>query len=58
MSRFSAFDANTRVQSQEELLRIKEQNRKVFLFVVHSLDEAIYLAFKIIFCLPKKQIIK
>jgi len=46
---------NRRVQSQEELLRIKEQNRKAFLFVVHSMDEAIYLAFKIILCLPKKQ---
>lgn len=45
---FGALDAHTRVLLQKELLRIWEQNRKTVVFVTHSVDEAIYLADRII----------
>ncbi|HCJ56839.1 ABC transporter ATP-binding protein [Lutispora sp.] len=45
---FGALDAHTRILMQRELLRIWRDNRKTILFVTHSVDEAIYLADKII----------
>lgn len=45
---FGALDAHTRILLQKELLRIWEQNRKTILFVTHSVDEAIYLADRIV----------
>ena len=45
---FGALDAHTRILLQKELLRIWEQDRKTIVFVTHSVDEAIYLADKII----------
>lgn len=45
---FGALDAHTRVLLQKELLRIWEQDRKTVIFVTHSVDEAIYLADRII----------
>lgn len=45
---FGALDAHTRILLQKELLRIWNQNRKTVLFVTHSVDEAIYLADRII----------
>jgi ABC-type nitrate/sulfonate/bicarbonate transport system ATPase subunit len=45
---FGALDAYTRILMQKELLRIWEQNRKTILFVTHSVDEAVYLADRII----------
>lgn len=45
---FGALDAHTRVLLQRELLRIWEKNRKTILFVTHSVDEAIYLADRIV----------
>ena len=45
---FGALDAYTRILLQRELLKIWEKNRKTILFVTHSVDEAIYLADKII----------
>jgi ABC-type nitrate/sulfonate/bicarbonate transport system ATPase subunit len=45
---FGALDAHTRIIMQRELLRIWEQNKKTVLFVTHSVDEAIYLADRIV----------
>jgi ABC-type nitrate/sulfonate/bicarbonate transport system ATPase subunit len=45
---FGALDAYTRIIMQKELLRIWEQHKKTILFVTHSVDEAIYLADRII----------
>lgn len=45
---FGALDAHTRVLLQKELLRIWEMDRKTVVFVTHSVDEAIFLADKIV----------
>jgi len=45
---FSAVDAHTRELLQEELLRIWERDAKTVLFVTHSIDEAIYLADRVL----------
>lgn len=45
---FGALDAYTRVLMQKELLKIWDAYKKTVLFVTHSVDEAIYLASKII----------
>jgi NitT/TauT family transport system ATP-binding protein len=45
---FGALDAHTRILMQRELLRIWERNIKTVLFVTHSVDEAIYLADRIV----------
>ena len=44
---FGALDAHTRILMQKELLNIWEKNKKTILFITHSVDEAIYLADKI-----------
>ncbi len=45
---FGALDAHTRILLQKELLRVWESHRKTILFVTHGVDEAIYLADRII----------
>jgi NitT/TauT family transport system ATP-binding protein len=45
---FSALDAQTREIMQTELLRIWEQGRKTALFVTHQIDEAVFLADRIL----------
>jgi NitT/TauT family transport system ATP-binding protein len=45
---FSALDAQTREIMQTELLRIWEQGRKTALFVTHQIDEAVYLADRVL----------
>jgi NitT/TauT family transport system ATP-binding protein len=50
---FAALDAQTRVILQEELLRIwgeeaAAHNRKTVIFVTHAIDEAVYLADRIV----------
>lgn len=45
---FGALDAYTRIQLQKELLRIWENHKKTIVFVTHSVDEAIYLADRIV----------
>ncbi len=45
---FGALDAQTRNQMQEEFLRIWRAENKMILFVTHSVDEAVFLADKII----------
>lgn len=45
---FGALDAHTRILMQRELLRIWEQNKKTIIFVTHSVDEAVFLADRIV----------
>ena len=45
---FSSLDAQTREVMQEELLRIWASRRKTVLFVTHQIDEAAYLADRVI----------
>ena len=45
---FGALDAQARELMQDELLRIWEQDRKTVVFVTHSIDEAIYLADRVL----------
>ena len=44
---FGALDAHTRILLQKELLRVWETHRKTILFVTHGVDEAVYLADRI-----------
>lgn len=50
---FGALDAYTRIVLQQELLSIWENHKKTIIFVTHSVDEAIYLADRVIFMAPK-----
>ena len=45
---FGALDVQTRDLLQDELLRILERDKKTSLFVTHSIEEAIYLADRIL----------
>lgn len=45
---FGALDAHTRILLQRELLNLWEKHRKTILFVTHSVDEAIFLADRIV----------
>ena len=45
---FSALDAQTREIMQTELMRIWEEGRKTVLFVTHQIDEAVFLADRIL----------
>jgi NitT/TauT family transport system ATP-binding protein len=45
---FGALDAITRTMLQDELVRIWEKNHKTVLFVTHDLDEATFLADRIL----------
>lgn len=45
---FGSVDAQTRNILQEELLEIWERTKKTILFVTHSVDEAVYLADRIV----------
>jgi NitT/TauT family transport system ATP-binding protein len=45
---FSAVDEQTRRKFQEDLLRLVAQEQKTFLFVTHSIEEAVYLSDRIV----------
>jgi NitT/TauT family transport system ATP-binding protein len=45
---FASLDAQTREIMQLELLRVWRSNRKTVLFVTHQIDEAVYLADRVI----------
>jgi len=50
---FGALDAQTRNMLQKELLVIWEKTRKTIVFITHSVDEAVFLADRIIVLTPR-----
>ena len=50
---FGALDVQTRDLLQDELLAIWQRDRKTVLFVTHSIEEAIYLADRIVLFTPR-----
>ncbi len=50
---FSAVDEQTRRKFQEDLLELVARQNKTFLFVTHSIEEAVYLADRIVLLSPR-----
>jgi len=50
---FGALDAQTRNMLQTELLAIWEKTKKMIIFITHSVDEAVYLADRIVVLTPR-----
>lgn len=50
---FGALDAQTRNRMQKELLSLQDETRQTIVFVTHSVDEAVYLADRIIVLSPR-----
>ncbi|HUU76116.1 MAG TPA: ABC transporter ATP-binding protein [Methanoregulaceae archaeon] len=50
---FGALDAQTRNRMQKELLDIWEKTKKTIIFVTHSVDEAVFLADRIVVLTPR-----
>ena len=45
---FSAVDEQNRRKFQEDLLRLRENEKKTFVFVTHSIEEAVYVSDRIV----------
>jgi NitT/TauT family transport system ATP-binding protein len=50
---FSAVDEQTRRKFQEDLIRLREVERKTFIFVTHSIEEAVYISDRIVLLSPR-----
>jgi NitT/TauT family transport system ATP-binding protein len=50
---FSAVDEQTRRKFQEDLLELVANERKTFLFVTHSIEEAVYVSDRIVLLAPR-----
>jgi len=50
---FGALDAQTRNRMQKELLSLRDKTKQTIVFVTHSVDEAVYLADRIIVLSPR-----
>jgi len=50
---FSAVDHLTRCTLQEELIGIRQKEKKTFFFVTHDINEAVYLADRVIVLTPR-----
>jgi NitT/TauT family transport system ATP-binding protein len=50
---FSAVDEQNRRKFQEDLLRLVENERKTFIFVTHSIEEAVYISDRIVLLSPR-----
>lgn len=50
---FSAVDHLTRCTLQDELIRLRQDEKKTLLFITHDLNEAVYLADRVILLTPR-----
>jgi NitT/TauT family transport system ATP-binding protein len=50
---FSAVDEQTRRKFQEDLIQLRRRENKTFLFVTHSIEEAVYVSDRIILLSPR-----
>lgn len=50
---FSAVDEQTRRKFQEDLIHLREVEKKTFLFVTHSIEEAVYVSDRIVLLSPR-----
>ncbi|MEM1074673.1 MAG: ABC transporter ATP-binding protein [Pseudomonadota bacterium] len=50
---FSAVDEQTRRKFQEDLIRLREIEKKTFILVTHSIEEAVYLSDSIVMLSPR-----
>jgi NitT/TauT family transport system ATP-binding protein len=50
---FSAVDEQTRRKFQEDLIRLRAGDQKTFLFVTHSIEEAVYISDRIVLLSPR-----
>jgi len=50
---FSAVDEQNRGKFQEDLLQLVELERKTFIFVTHSIEEAVYVSDGIVLLSPR-----
>jgi NitT/TauT family transport system ATP-binding protein len=50
---FSAVDEQTRRKFQEDLIALREVERKTFVLVTHSIEEAVYLSDRIVLLSPR-----
>jgi NitT/TauT family transport system ATP-binding protein len=50
---FSAVDEQTRRKFQEDLLKLVATERKTFIFVTHSIEEAVYVSDRIVLLSPR-----
>jgi len=49
---FGALDALTRIKMQDEILAIQRKQQKTIIFVTHDIDEAVFLADRIVIMTP------
>ncbi len=49
---FGALDAITRMKLQDDILRISEEEKKTIIFVTHDIEEAVFLADRIVVMTP------
>ena len=55
---FSALDHNTRARLRQQIIEIWQERRKTVLFVTHDIDEALYLADRIIVLSKKPTVVR
>ena len=55
---FGALDAITRMKLQDDVLKISKDENKTIIFVTHDIEEAVYLADKIVVMTPNPGKIK
>jgi sulfonate transport system ATP-binding protein len=55
---FGALDAFTKITMQQELLRIWEQEKMTLIVVTHDIDEAVYLADRVVVMSDKPGVVK
>ena len=55
---FGALDAITRMKLQDDILSIQKKEKKTIIFVTHDIDEAVYLADRVVVMTPNPGMVK